>query len=126
ACPQQPSLLGVSITPGPDGATGPEGWLLTLEEEGAGVAARLRDDTWTVTEPGAVGGNIVPNACFGGWLDQNTLRFDVIFLETPHRLSVTCRLPHRVFDAEWATAPLNAPTLRDLRAPNTLSPHLLG
>jgi CubicO group peptidase (beta-lactamase class C family) len=105
----QPSLLSVSVERGRDG------WVVALSEEGWSLPGRLREGEWTVTDaPGKEG---VPAAFSGGWFGPGTLRFDVVFLETPHRLMVTCKLPERVFEARWATAPLGAPALREMRAP---------
>ncbi|HXW79720.1 MAG TPA: serine hydrolase domain-containing protein [Acidimicrobiales bacterium] len=114
-CEQQPSLLSVTVSA--DG----HGWEVSLDEADLSLSAELCNEIWVVTEPGQPGSDVVPNACFGGWLDEDTLRFDVIFLESPHRLTVTCTMPSATFDAQWVTVPL-APwpgglKLRDLRAP---------
>ncbi len=114
-CEQQRSLLSVRVS------TDKDGWEVTLDEAGFSLRAQLCNETWVVTEPGKDGTDVVPNACFGGWLDEDTLRFDMIFLETPHRLSVTCAMPTGAFDAQWVTTPLHAPGLRDLRAPKVPS-----
>jgi CubicO group peptidase (beta-lactamase class C family) len=58
-----------------------------------------------------------PAAVGGGWTDADTLRFDVLFLETPHRLTVTCSLVNRSFDARWQTTPFLSDLLRGLQAP---------
>ena len=108
---RQPSLRSVRV----DAAGG--GWLVTLDEAGWSMRARLSSGGWAVTEPAAPGDDAVPNACAGGWSGAGTLRFEVVFLETPHRLVITCRLPQRTFDAKWVTAPLHAGSLSELRAP---------
>ncbi|MFE6488942.1 serine hydrolase, partial [Streptomyces sp. NPDC057757] len=59
----------------------------------------------------------VPTAVSGGWTAPDTLRVDVIFLETPHRLTVTCSLSDRTLTADWHTRPLRPGRLRFLRAP---------
>jgi CubicO group peptidase (beta-lactamase class C family) len=61
---------------------------------------------WVVSEPIAPDGAPVPIATSGGWAGPDTLRFDVVFLETPHRLQVSCTLP--------VTPDVR---LRDLRSP---------
>ena len=53
----------------------------------------------------------------GGWTGQDTLSFDVVFLETPHRLSVTCSLADLTFQARWRTVPLHGAPLRSFQAP---------
>ena len=59
-----------------------------------------------------------PVAVSGGWDDAGTLRAEVVFLETPHRLRLTVRLADRTFDAAWSTVPLTPLLLRDLRCPD--------
>ncbi len=115
-CEQQPSLLGVRVT------TDRGDWRVTLSEADWHMNARFHGDGWAVTEPVTHGAEVVPTACLGGWIDPGTLRFDVIFLETPHRLVVTCKLPERTFDAQWTTAPLFTGRLRDLHSPDALVP----
>jgi CubicO group peptidase (beta-lactamase class C family) len=130
-CAQQPSLAEVALT------TDEGGWRVTLREAAWSTSVPMGTGTWAVWEgpPATAGGasttpaggrprhqgsaqrEVVPVACMGGWVDASTLRIDAIFLETPHRLSVTCRIPERTFEASWVTAPLHAPSLADLRAP---------
>jgi hypothetical protein len=55
----------------------------------------------------------------GGWTGPTSLELDVLFLETPHRLRVTCSLPERTFVARWATTPLRAGHLHELRSPRS-------
>jgi hypothetical protein len=45
-------------------------------------------------------------AASGGWLDGHTLRAEVIFLETPHQMDITCSLPRRTAEAVWRHPPL--------------------
>ena len=63
------------------------------------------------------GGTGVPLAVSGGWMDQDTFAAEVIFLETPHRLKLTCSLSDATFQADWATVPLRAGRLSELRMP---------
>jgi CubicO group peptidase (beta-lactamase class C family) len=67
---------------------------------------------WSASEPGQT-----PTAVSGGWVDANTLRFDILFIETPHRVHVTCDLAHRTVDARYRTTPLRASSPSWLRAP---------
>ncbi|HEY2506558.1 MAG TPA: serine hydrolase domain-containing protein [Streptosporangiaceae bacterium] len=73
-------------------------------------------DGWHVTE------EPVPAAASGVWTDSGTLELDVIFLETPHRLTLTCSLGDRTFRARWNVPPL-APvvSLSRLRSPMSAS-----
>jgi hypothetical protein len=104
-CTDQPTLTAVAVTAGEDGPR------LTLTDDGHPLDLRLGHHGWTVAdEP-------VPTAVSGGWTDPGTLAVDVVFLETPHRLTVTCSLPDRTFTARWWTQPLHEGPLRSLRAP---------
>ncbi|MFD7880574.1 serine hydrolase domain-containing protein [Streptomyces sp. NPDC059766] len=104
-CAAQPDLTSVAV------AAGPEGWTLTLTEGGEPHRLRLGPDRWSLAqEP-------LPTAVSGGWADGRTLQAHVLFLETPHRLVVTCALDDRTFTARWSTEPLHGGRLRSLRAP---------
>ncbi|MDX3530775.1 serine hydrolase [Streptomyces sp. ID05-39B] len=109
-CADQPGLTGVTVTA--DG----DGWTLTLAEGDDRIPARLGFGGWTVTE------EPVPVAASGGWSDGDTLAVDLAFLETPHRLRVTCSLPARTFTARWTTQPLHGGPLRRQRAPRGRAP----
>ncbi|MFI2374533.1 serine hydrolase domain-containing protein [Streptomyces sp. NPDC018964] len=103
----RPKLTAAEVTADDGG-----GWTLTLTEDGERFGARfLAGQGWTTAE------EPVPTAASGGWNDGDTLTVDLAFLETPHRLRVTCSLTDRTFTARWLTQPLHAWPLRRLRAP---------
>ncbi|MFF4360160.1 serine hydrolase domain-containing protein [Streptomyces sp. NPDC001604] len=106
-CPDQPKLTGAGVRRGADG------WALRLTEDGHELDLQVQEDGWTVTD------DPLPIAVSGGWTEADSLVVDVVFLETPHRLTVTCSLPERTFTARWHTTPLHSPPLRALRAPRT-------
>ncbi|WP_328869099.1 beta-lactamase family protein [Streptomyces sp. NBC_00287] len=89
----------------------PDGHRLTLVEDGHRLELRLADSGWSVAEAP------VPTAVSGGWTDADTLEVDVLFLETPHRLAVTCSLPDRTCTARWRTQPLHPRPLSAMGAP---------
>ncbi|MFE2278734.1 serine hydrolase domain-containing protein [Streptomyces sp. NPDC059454] len=106
-CADQPKLTAAEVTADADG-----GWTLSLTEDGERFDARFSDGRgWTTAE------KPVPTAASGGWADGDTLAVDLVFLETPHRLRVTCSLTGRTFRARWLTRPLQEWPLRKLRAP---------
>ncbi|WP_152362084.1 serine hydrolase domain-containing protein [Microlunatus speluncae] len=74
------------------------------------LTAPIGIDRWTVTERPA------PMACSGGWLDDDTFRAEVIMLDTPHRLLLSCRLPERVAEVGWREPPLHGLPLAEMRS----------
>lgn len=94
-----------------------DGWTLTLTgaedrpDHPDRLDLRLPEEGWTVAEEPA------PTAVSGGWTDAGTLAVDVVFLETPHRLALTCSLADRTLTARWRTRPLHGGRLTTLRAP---------
>ena len=95
-----------------------EFWQLTLLEDDVAFGATVGFAGWrtnlTETDHGSTG---VPLAVSGGWTDEDTFRAEVIFLETPHRLGLTCSLTNGTFLANWRTVPLRAGPLSALRMP---------
>jgi CubicO group peptidase (beta-lactamase class C family) len=85
---------------------------VTLSDDTLSVELRLVAGDWHVTD------GPVPAAASGGWTAPDTLAIDVVFLETPHRLSLTCSLGDRTFRARWHTQPLSTlDSLSRLRSP---------
>lgn len=99
-CAAQPSLTGIEVPPDEPG--------IVLREAESALRLRFGRGSWAVSGP---------IAASGGWVGTATLRFDVIFLETPHRLHITCDRSTGTFDASWATPPLQPLTLHELHAP---------
>jgi CubicO group peptidase (beta-lactamase class C family) len=111
-CEAQPTLTAVRLRH--DG----ELWQLTFVEGDAAFGATVGVAGWrtnlTETDHGKTG---VPLAISGGWTDEDTFRAEVIFLETPHRLGLTCSLADGTFRASWRTIPLRPGPLSALRMP---------
>ncbi|MFC8513069.1 serine hydrolase domain-containing protein [Streptomyces sp. NPDC057257] len=106
-CADQPKLTSVAVRQGSGG------WTVTLTEDGRPLELPIGEAGWTVVE------EPLPVAVSGGWADAETLAVEIVFLETPHRLAVTCSLPAGTFTATWRTTPLHSPPLRAMRAPRT-------
>jgi CubicO group peptidase (beta-lactamase class C family) len=109
--PVRPALTSVEVAPA-DG-----GWQLSLIEPGNALAFPVGAGAWTVSAPVDRNGGTIPVAASGGWTDEGTLRAEVIFLETPHRMDITCSLPGRTATAAWRLPPLGGTKLRHLRSP---------
>ncbi len=96
---------------------GDEGWEVVLQEARNSIAVPVGTGSWTVSEPPDWKGNAIPVAAAGGWLDAHTLRVEVIFLETPHRLDLTLSLASRSAAAVWSFKPLAGDRIADLHSP---------
>lgn len=119
-CAVQPSLLRVELAPSPTPtSTGGGGgdWQVVLVEHRGRLTLPVGSGHWAVTETPEGADTSVPSAVSGAWTAADTLRIDVVFLETPHRLRLTCHLPERTFEASWVTNPLDATCLHDLHSP---------
>jgi hypothetical protein len=103
ACEALPHLRRVRVA----------GRTVTLTEDKVSVELRLDDGDWHVTD------GPVPVAAAGGWTGPGILEIDLLFLETPHRLSLTCSVSDGTFRARWHTRPLaGSISLAGLRAPS--------
>jgi hypothetical protein len=109
--PAHAGLTSVEVAPGADG------WQITLTEPANALAFPVGAGTWAVTTPVDSHGESIPVAASGGWLDDHTLRAEIIFLETPHRMDITCSLHGRTAEAAWRHAPLSRARLQDLHCP---------
>ena len=101
----QPSLTAIEVTP--DG----DGWQIALIDSGAELTCALGVGSWAQST------GEFPLAVNGGWADEESLVLDVLFLETPHRLTLTCRRRTGTFDLAWHTAPMHGMPLHRLRCP---------
>jgi CubicO group peptidase (beta-lactamase class C family) len=108
----QPFLTSVEVTPQAGH------WQLSLIEPGNTLTFPVGTGGWTVSDHADGHGETIPVAASGGWLDAQTLRVEVIFLETPHRMDITCSLPGRTAEAVWRHPPLTASKLRGLHCPS--------
>ena len=91
---------------------------VTLAEAANAVTFRVGTDQWLESSPHDAYGDVVPVAASGGWADDHTLRVDVVLLETPHRLRLTCSLPARTAEVAWLTQPLDGGELATLHRPS--------
>jgi CubicO group peptidase (beta-lactamase class C family) len=107
----QPALTSIGVH-----RTG-AGLEITLNEVDNALSFAVGADGWTISTPAERSGKAIPVAAAGGWSNQQTLRVEVIFLETPHRLDILCSLDDRCANAAWRVPPLGSSRLEDLRNP---------
>ena len=107
----QPFLTSIGVAPRAGG------WQISLVEPANALTFPVGAGAWTVSDHADRHGETIPAAASGGWLDGHTLRAEVIFLETPHRMEITCSLPGRTAEAIWRHPPLTASKLQHLHCP---------
>ena len=72
---------------------------------------------WLTSAPRDKHGNRVPVSASGGWQDDHTLRVEAIFLESPHRMDLTCSHPAHTATATWRVEPMPGTALQTLHRP---------
>ena len=90
---------------------------VTIAEPANALTFPVGIGDWLVSAPRDSHGDAVPVAASGGWLDDQTLRVEVIFLESPHRMDIACSLPARTAEAAWRQVPLDGGRLQTLHCP---------
>ena len=90
---------------------------VTIAEPANALTFPVGAGDWLVSAPRDRHGDAVPVATSGGWLDDRTVRVEVIFLESPHRMDIACSLPARTAEAAWRQVPLDGGRLRTLHRP---------
>ncbi len=100
-------------------ARGARGLEVTLTEEANALSFPVGAGEWLVSTPHDAAGDPLPVAASCGWFDDHSLRVEVIFLESPHRMDVDCSLPGRTAVAAWRVVPLDGGTLRTLHRPGS-------
>jgi len=108
----QTFLTSIEVAPRPGG------WQISLIEPRNALTFPVGSGSWTISEHADRHGATIPVAASGGWLDDQTLRAEVIFLETPHRMDITCTLPGRSADAVWRHPPITPSKLQELHCPS--------
>jgi hypothetical protein len=109
--PVHPALTSIGVAPGAGG------WQLSLTEPANALTVPVGAGTWAVSVHADRHGARIPVAASGGWAGDGTLRAEIIFLETPHRMDITCSLAGRTAQAVWRHPPLFPSKLQHLHCP---------
>jgi len=96
---------------------GGAGVQLTLCENDNALTFDVGTRGWTTSTPRDNFGQSIPVASAGGWCDPKTLRVEVIFLETPHRLDIECSVDKQQACVSWRLPPLSSARLAELHCP---------
>jgi CubicO group peptidase (beta-lactamase class C family) len=108
----QPALTSVEVAPKAGG------WQISLTEPANTLTFPVGTGAWAVSAPVDNHGETIPVAASGGWPGGHTLRAEIIFLETPHRMDITCSIQGRTAEAVWRHPPLARNNkLQDLHCP---------
>ena len=90
---------------------------VTLTERDNALTFGVGVGEWVVSESCDAYDDVLPVAASGGWIDDDTLRFEAIFLETPHRIDIECSLSTGTARASWRGTPLDGGRLKNLHRP---------
>jgi hypothetical protein len=94
------------------------GWQISLIEADNALTVPVGSGSWAVSDHADRHGGTIPVAASGGWLDHRRMRAEIIFLETPHRMDITCSLPGCAADAVWRHPPIRPSKLQELHCPS--------
>lgn len=95
---------------------GQHGLEVTLVEPENRLTFPVGASSWVTAEPRDAHGDPIPVAASGGWTDEDTLRVELILLESPHRLDITCT-PSGDAEVAWRIDPLGDVGLATLHRP---------
>jgi hypothetical protein len=120
--------LEFPVAPAPEGTpeapltsiklgTADPGLEVTIVEPANSLTLPVGTGDWLVSTPRDVHRDVVPVAASGGWLNDDTLRVEVLLLESPHRMDIVCSLPSHTAQAAWRQVPLDGGSLRTLHRP---------
>jgi hypothetical protein len=116
------------VTPGTEGVPAAPLTSVELHQAGHGLEVTIAEPANALTFPVGIGdwlvsaprdrhGDTIPVAASGGWRDDHSARVEVIFLESPHRMDVTCSLRTWTAQAAWRLVPLDGGKLQTLHRP---------
>ena len=101
---EHPALSRIDLV-----SEGADVWTIALVDDGRPLELALGFGVWSVTDAFAAS---------AAWLDDS-LVVEIAFLETPHRLRISCDSRTGTFAARWLTPSLHEKALADMRMPAT-------
>jgi hypothetical protein len=90
---------------------------LTLTERDNTITFDVGTAGWTTSTPNDSFGKSIPVASAGGWSNPNSMRVEVVFVETPHRIAIDLSLDDRRACVSWRLPPLGGFKLTELHCP---------
>ena len=104
----------------------PEGWTLTLSDPGQALVVDCGDQEWhrTVVPVGEGFGLVVEAQ--GRWAAGGTFVAELIFVQTPHRMTITFTPGTSASTAYWRSVPLRSPSVAGLATPLTPGQDVAG
>jgi hypothetical protein len=95
----------------------PGGWALTLAAAADRLVVGCGDGQWHRTSVPFADGRALAVAAQGRWTDPETFTAELVFVHTPHRMTVRYTPRTGTSSARWRTAPLGRVSLTRLATP---------
>jgi CubicO group peptidase (beta-lactamase class C family) len=96
----------------------PDGWALTVTGPDQRLVVGCGDRRWQRTSVPVGGGLALTVEAQGRWTDPETFTAELVFVHTPHRMTVTFTPRTGSSSARWRTVPLGRLSLARLAAPS--------
>jgi CubicO group peptidase (beta-lactamase class C family) len=84
-----------------------DGWLLTMADDRAEYVVSCGYRGWIRTELEVSEGHRLQTAAAAAWTGPSTFTVEVAFVQTPHRVRITCDASSATTRAEWNVVPLS-------------------
>jgi CubicO group peptidase (beta-lactamase class C family) len=114
---------GAGSYPGEDWVTScvlteqPDGWVLSMTDPDQRLAVGCGNRRWQRTAVPVSDGRAVVVEAQGRWTDSETFTAELVFVHTPHRVTVTFTPRTGSSTARWRTVPLGGVSLARLATP---------
>lgn len=112
--PGRPDLVGGAQLAGPPIALDGGGWSVVVLEDEFALSVEVGDQAWLESAVDIGDGRWLGVAARGGQVDSAMFVVDLVFTQTPHRLSLTWDRDREATTSLWRTVPLRAPSILGL------------